>query len=101
MDGTSGNYALLDRSVIGTLDLWNVRGRMPFKKYAVRRFSRIENDSMYLIVLMIRRFGSTVEVFRVEGKSLQSFRNDKVRDIYIEGGALIVSTKNGLLKVTA
>ncbi len=101
MDGTTGSYALLDRSVIGTLDLWNVRGKMPFGKYTVRRFSLMEEDSTYLFVIVIRRFGSTIDVYKVNGKTIENFRNDKIRDLYVENGSLMISTRKGSLKVTA
>ncbi len=101
MDGTNRSYALLDRSVIVTLDLWNVRGKMPFKKYTVRRFSLMEDDGTYLFVLVIRRFGSTIGVYKVNGKTIENFRNDKVRDLYVENGSLMISTRKGALKVTA
>lgn len=101
MDGTTESYALLDRTVIGTLDLWNVRGKMPFKKYAVRRFSLVDKDCVYIFVVVIRRFGSTVETCKVIGESIYKFRNDRIKDLYVENGSLMISTRRGSLKVTA
>ncbi len=101
MDGTTEGYALLDRTVIGTLDLWNFRGKMPFKKYAVRRFSLEDKDCVYVFLIIIRRFGSTVEISKVVGESVYEFRNDRIKDLYVENGSLMISTRRGALKVTA
>lgn len=101
MDGVTGNYALLDRSVVGTIDLWNVRGKMPFNKYSIRRFSLVDKDCVYVFVLVIRRFGSTVETCRVIGKTVHKFRNDRIKDLYVENGSLMISTKRGPLRITA
>lgn len=94
------NFALIDRTLLGTLELWKVRNKMPFRMHEVRRFNLIRNGCAYLFILDISRFGSSVDTCRYEGESVRFENRLKVKDLYLEDGALVASTRKGPLRMT-
>ncbi|MCQ2079678.1 MAG: hypothetical protein MJZ38_06470 [archaeon] len=84
---------------MGTLSLWRVRGKMPYRMHEKREFCVDMGEYRVVYVLDINRMNTTLEESRYKGSSLCDRKCSKVSDIRYEGGALLIDTRKGILNI--
>ena len=91
---------IADHVLIGTLDLWRVRSKMPFRMHEKRQFTWEKDGSRYVFSLDISRHRAVMEHYQYTGDSVECSRS-RVRDMYLENGLLTVDTRSGIHRVGA
>ena len=94
-------YAIANNAVVGTLDLWRIRGKMPFRMHEKRQFTWEKDGLKHVIVLDISRHVSVAEHLRYDGDSVVESMRFRVRDMYLEDGLLTVGGRHGEVRVGA
>ena len=91
---------IADHAVIGTLDLWRIRGKMPFRMHEKRQFVWEKDGSKHVFSLDISRHRAVMQHYLYTGDIVECCRS-RVRDMYMEGGLLTVNTRSGVHRVGA